>query len=67
VAQDIEAAAVLEEIVEQEVAAGGITAAEAEELEDAIEEVAAEAIAEDLEVAAELEETLAEEEVRSDG
>jgi hypothetical protein len=58
---------VLEEVVGEEVAAGGITDAEAVELEDAIEEVATEAIAEDLEGAAELEETLVEEEVRSDG
>jgi hypothetical protein len=63
----MEAEAVLEEVVGEEVAAGGITDAEAVELEDAIEEVAAEAIAEDLEGAAELEETLVEEEVRSDG
>jgi hypothetical protein len=63
----MEAEAVLEEVVGEEVAAGGITDAEAVELEDAIEEVATEAIAEDLEGAAELEETLVEEEVRSDG
>jgi N utilization substance protein A len=67
VAEEIEAAAVLEEIVEEELAAGEITTAEADVLEEAIEEVAAEAIAEDIEVAAELEEALAEEEVRSDG
>ena len=41
--------------------------AEAEELEEAAEEVAAEAIAGDLETAAELEEVLVEDEVRSDG
>ena len=67
VVEDIEAAAVLEEVVEQELAAGAITTEEAEELEEAIEEVAAEAIAEDLEIAAELEEVLVEDEVRSDG
>ena len=67
VVEDIEAAAVLEEVVEQELAAGAITTEDAEELEDAIEEVAAEAIAEDLEIAAELEEVLVEDEVRSDG
>jgi len=66
-AKHMEAEAVLEEVVGEEVAAGGITDAEAVELEDAIEEVATEAIAEDLEGAAELEETLVEEEVRSDG
>ena len=67
VVEDIETAAVLEEVVEQELAAGAITTEEAEELEEAIEEVAAEAIAEDLEIAAELEEVLVEDEVRSDG
>jgi N utilization substance protein A len=67
VAEDIDAAAALEEIVEEGLAAGEITTAEAEELTEAIEEVAAEAVAEDLEVAAELEEVLAEEEARSDG
>ncbi len=67
VAEEIEAAAVLEEIVEEELAAGEITTAEAQVLEEAIEEVAAEAVAEDVEVAAELEEALAEEGVRSDG
>jgi N utilization substance protein A len=66
-AEHMEVEAVLEEVVDEEVAAGGITDAEAVELEDAIEEVATEAIAEDLEGAAELEETLVEEEVRSDG
>jgi len=67
VAEDIDAAAALEEIVEEELVAGEITTAEVEELEEAIEEVAAEAVAEDIEVAAELEVALAEEEVRSDG
>ena len=67
VAEEIEAAAVLEEIVEEALAAGEITTAEAEVLEEAIEEVTAEAVAEDIEVATELEETLADEEVRSDG
>jgi N utilization substance protein A len=66
-AEHMEVEAVLEEVVDEEVAAEGITDAEAVELEDAIEEVATEAIAEDLEGAAELEETLVEEEVRSDG
>jgi len=67
VAEEIEAAAVLEEIVEEALAAGEITTAEAEVLEEAIEEVTAEAVAEDIEVATELEEALADEEVRSDG
>jgi N utilization substance protein A len=67
VAEDIDAAAALEEIVEEGLAAGEITTAEAEELTEAIEEVAAEVVAEGLEVAAELEEVLAEEEARSDG
>ena len=67
VAEDIQAAAVLEEVVEQELAAGAISTEDAEELEEAIEEVAVEAIAEDLESAKELEEVLVEDEVRSDG
>jgi N utilization substance protein A len=67
VAEDLEAAAVGEVIVEEELDAGEITATEAAELEEAIEEVAAEAVAEDLEVAAELEDALGEAEARSEG
>ncbi|MDH4103830.1 MAG: transcription termination factor NusA [Thermoleophilia bacterium] len=67
VAEDLEAAVVLEAIVEDALASGEITATEAEELEEAIVEVTAEAIAEDLEVAAELEDALGGEETRSDG
>jgi hypothetical protein len=67
VAEDLEAAAVLEVLVEEELDAGEITPTEAEALEEAIGEVAVEAVAEDLEVAAELEDALSEEEARSEG
>ena len=67
VVEDVEAAAVVEAIVETELAAGEITATEAEELEAVIEEGAGEAVADDLEVAGQVEEAITEEEARSDG
>jgi len=55
VAEDLAAAAVLEAVVQEELAAGEITSGEAEALEEAIEETAAELVAEDIAAAAVLE------------
>ncbi len=55
VAEDLAAAALLEEAVEEAVAAGDITPQDAAVLEEAIEEAAAEIIAEDIEAAVGLE------------
>ena len=67
VAEDIDAAAVLVAVVEEELDAGEITDTEAEELEEAIADVAAEAVAEDLAAAADLEEALSDEGAKGDG
>jgi N utilization substance protein A len=67
VAEDLETAVVLEEVVEEALAAGDITVEEADELENAIEGAAIEALVEDIEVGVELEEALRESETISDG
>jgi N utilization substance protein A len=67
VADNLEVAAVLEAVIEEELDVSDITATEAEELEVAIEEVTAEAVAEDLEAAADLDEPLSDETARDDG
>ncbi len=60
VADDLAAAAVLVDAVEEAVAAGDISVEDAALIEDAIEETAAEAVAEDVAAAVELEEILEE-------
>jgi N utilization substance protein A len=67
VAEDLETAVVLEEVVEEALAAGDITVEEADELENAIEGAAIEALVDDIEVGVELEEALRESETISDG
>jgi hypothetical protein len=67
VADEIAAAAVLEDAVEEAVAAGEITPEDGALIETAIEEAAAEAISEDIAAGAELVELLEEEPVGNGG